>query len=536
MQKLFKTMVVMLLTALSASLAAGPDGYSINSDSGSDSADGLYRIDLATGVETRIGTVPPVGLPRIDIEGLAFAPNGTLYGVDDDSLKLFPIDVNTAAITANGDVSITGLPSGGQNDFGMTFACDGNLYVTTVLEQSLFRMELDGTAHLIGNLGHNISAIAAYGNNPVKLYGLGNGLDKNRDTDSPSLFQINPQTGAATEIGPLGMGGLVGDYTEGGLAFDDSGQLWAITDRAQLLTAFPSQVMKVNKTTGQAFDVRNTSEFGFESLAISVPRGCATVGTDENATFTVQSRFTDGNNITPIKLNMECTTGIPLSQSHTVVPDEGFGGRFEVKFVVHTFADDGSLNCDVWQDPVDGYSTDYDCEANNSCNTAAGVGPCQFLAVGFGENNHCRTQNSVIPVDFTVTKQWQYERDNPDIDDLVRIDLVCNNVIGGDGTFDNGDMNWSWNFEGEVDQNTASFQPDFSGDTQCWGTEQALNSAVEVENGCAGPTTVKVGDDPHFCTVINTVFFEGIPTLNPYGLLVFSALMLLTGLLAARRF
>ena len=39
-------MVVMLLTTLSASLAAEPFGYSINSDSGSDDADSLYLIDL----------------------------------------------------------------------------------------------------------------------------------------------------------------------------------------------------------------------------------------------------------------------------------------------------------------------------------------------------------------------------------------------------------------------------------------------------------------------------------------------------------
>ncbi len=527
-------MVIMLLTALSASLAAAPIGYSINSDSPSGSADGLYRIDLATGVQTRIGTVPPVGLPRIDIEGLAFAPNGTLYGVDDDSLKLFPLDVNTAAIIAEGDVSISGLPSGGQNDFGMTFACDGILYISTVLERSLFRMDLDGQAHLIGDLGHNISAIAAYGN-PVKLYGLGNGLDKNRDTDTPSLFSIDPQTGAATEIGALGMGTVIGDYTEGGLAFDDSGQLWAITDRAQLLTPFPSQVMKVNTTTGLAFDVRNTTEYGFESLAVSVPKGCATVGSGQHAEFTVQSRFADGNDITPIRLNVKCNTGQPLEQALTVYPDEGAFGKFEVKFIVDAFAD-GVLDCEVWEDSLDGYSTQYDCEANNSCDTNDGIGPCQFTGVHIGENNHCLIENFVDPVDFNVTKQWLYEQTDPSIDNQVRIDLTCSNVVGGDGIFDRGTMRWSWLFKGDIDQHVASLQPDFAGRTQCRAQEQAFSSAVEVENGCEGPTTVNIGDDPHTCIVTNTVFFEGIPTLNPYGLLVFAALMLLTGLLAARRF
>jgi hypothetical protein len=36
--------------------------------------------------------------------------------------------------------------------------------------------------------------------------------------------------------------------------------------------------------------------------------------------------------------------------------------------------------------------------------------------------------------------------------------------------------------------------------------------------------------------VINTVFFEGIPTLSQYGMILFTALMLLSGLIAVRRF
>jgi hypothetical protein len=35
--------------------------------------------------------------------------------------------------------------------------------------------------------------------------------------------------------------------------------------------------------------------------------------------------------------------------------------------------------------------------------------------------------------------------------------------------------------------------------------------------------------------VTNTVFFEGVPTLNQYGLILITALMLLTGTAAMRR-
>jgi len=534
MPKLILTSLLTLLTTLSASVFAQPYGYSINSDSGSNNSDGLYRINLATGEDVRIGTVPPVGLPRIDIEGLAFAPNGTLYGVDDDSLKLFPIDTTTAAVINSGDVNISGLPSGGANDFGMTFACDGNLYITSVVNQSLYRLGLNGVAQPVGVLGVNISAIAAFGNNPVKLYGLGNGLNQNGQVDSPNLYSINPQTGATIPIGPLGMGTVIANYTQGGMSFDETGQLWAITDRTQQLSPLPSQVFKINTATGAATAVKSTNEQGFESLAVSVPQGCATTGEGDLAEFTVQSRFVDGNDITPVRFNIQCNTGTMLQQSYTALPDQGFGGSFEVKFVVAKFPD-GALNCDVWEETPEGYRAEYACQANHSCSSGDAAGPCTFEGVSAGENNHCLIQNYVNPVEFTVNKQWLYAREDHAIDSEARIELECVNVVGGDGEFDRGTMRWSWLFSGDADSNTAMLQPSFAGNTSCSGVEQVYSSAIESDQGCEPWTPVHLGDGPHSCTVTNTVFFEGIPTLSGLGLMLFAGLMLLTGLFATRR-
>ena len=86
MQKLMITPIAMVLTSLTGALAAAPMGYSINADSPTGNADSLYRIDLATGEETRIAQVRALGQVRIDVEGLAFAEDGTLYAVDDDTL------------------------------------------------------------------------------------------------------------------------------------------------------------------------------------------------------------------------------------------------------------------------------------------------------------------------------------------------------------------------------------------------------------------------------------------------------------------
>jgi hypothetical protein len=90
-------------------------------------------------------------------------------------------------------------------------------------------------------------------------------------------------------------------------------------------------------------------------------------------------------------------------------------------------------------------------------------------------------------------------------------------------------------FDGNPDSHIATVYPDFEGDTKCWTEEHIRSSAVETESTCSYPISIAVGDVERNCTVTNTVFFEGIPTLNQYGLLLISALMLLTGLTAVRR-
>jgi len=271
MPKRVKTLLVLMLALVSASLSAA---FSINSDSSTPDEDSLYSIDLESGAATRLASLSPA---KRDVEGLAFAPNGTLYAIDDESLTLFPLNSANALIDTTSQVYLSGLPLGGRNDFGMTFACDGTLYITSVAENALFRVNrVSGQATRIGQLGANISGIAAYGN-PTVLYGLGNGLRNssgdNYQTDAPNLYLIDTQTGAADAVGPLGMGTEIDAYAEGGLDFDANGQLWAITDR-RLSDSQPSQVFRIDLNTGAASGKRVLSEIGFESLAIAPPVAC----------------------------------------------------------------------------------------------------------------------------------------------------------------------------------------------------------------------------------------------------------------------
>ena len=270
----FAILIVISLFAISAK--AEPMAYSVNSDS--NGGDSLYLIDLATGTDQLRGKLFTGIEDRTDTEGLAFSPNpnSRLWGIDDASGTLFPINPASGSINFDEEIQLPlEFQSGGGNDFGMTFACDNSLYFTSVRSKTLYRRDQDGnftTVGAQGSLGVNISAIAAF-ENPVRLYGLGNGQFENGDTDSPNLYSIDLTTGMASLVGPLSVTDEF-SYNEAGLAFDGSGGLWAITDRSQIGNQ-KSQILSIDVATGAATLVATTlNEVGYESLAISPPSNC----------------------------------------------------------------------------------------------------------------------------------------------------------------------------------------------------------------------------------------------------------------------
>jgi hypothetical protein len=528
MSKRLKIWLIVVLAVAAAPLSADPVAYSINSDSGSEqTTDSLYRIDLATGVETRIGQVQSLGEVRMDVEGLAFAPDGTLYGIDDSSVTLFPINLDNAFVQSNAEVWLEQLDDfndRGRHDFGMTFACDGQLYLSSVKDDMLYRLELTGEVTPVGSLGGADIVALASRNDPVELYGLGRGIT------APQLYRIDPTNGTANPIG-TGLGPLVAAYTEGGLAFDDAGRLWAITDATQLSLDRPSQTMRIDTNTGLAFDVRDTLESGFESLAITVPRGCENGGSGELAQFLVQKRFTDLNDQTPVTLNIQCRSGTPVQSSVTVTPNDGPFGMYEVNFVVDNIPN-GVVSCEIWESDVNGYSPTYSCFSEGDC--TAEQDRCVFDDSTTDQANLCLIRNYADPVTVTVATEWFYGAGTERSGEQVTVDLVCENVIDGDGSWNNGQMTWSWVFDAASAPKSASLVPDFAGATYC-STATRSSSAVESESDCDDWIQVLPGENLG-CTVTNTLFFEGVPTLSQYGLALFAALMLLTGAAAGRRF
>ncbi len=258
------TRILFAMCALLAgfSAAAAPHAYAVASDNFDEPADNLIRIDLATGAYTVIGKP---GNDFNDIEGLAMAPDGSLYGADDATETLLSINPATGAgtpvnhRTQNLDLGDGTTPY----DFGMTFACDGTLYLVSDQNMTLYQVNTEtGKATPIGNLGKHITALATYGND---LYAIGSEGDNN-------LYRINPANADITLIGPLGLSNI---FTDAGLAFAADGTLWGVADYRELdpLNGAPSQLFTIDLETGAATHVADTL-IGVESLAIAPAPGC----------------------------------------------------------------------------------------------------------------------------------------------------------------------------------------------------------------------------------------------------------------------
>ena len=272
-----RTITFLLSLLVTVSGHAAPFAYSVNSDGpDSSTSDSLYVIDLADGSAQIIGKVRPTeNSINSDVEGLAFDIDGVLYGVDDADETLLSINIGTGQATSvTGNAFNLQLGSGLVYDFGMTFTCENTILVSSDQTQTLYRSDV-GTprAEVIGAqnaLVRPITGIAAWGDD---VYGIGQGVNDSQQTLIPNLYRINSTDGTATLIGALG--GLVAPYADAGLAFDEAGQLWALTDRSNFgAGGSASELVRIDHTTGTAQEVMQVDVVGFESLAITRPGGC----------------------------------------------------------------------------------------------------------------------------------------------------------------------------------------------------------------------------------------------------------------------
>lgn len=270
-----QALVGMALLAVAALAQAAPYGYVVNSDSVAESGfDALYRVDLASGEATLVG---PTGYA--DIEGLAFSPEGTLYGVDDATGTLVIIDTETGgARPVDNQPGNLGLERA-IYDFGLTFDAKGRLWLSSDTTGRIWRVDpqtgharlvVEGTPPTEQSTGHAksaenpgyLSALAACG---PRVYGVGVTGDERlyRLTDNRSLKRVG-----ALQAGLR--------FTDAGTAFAPDGTLWGVGSTRKE----PSRIFKIDPTSGRATRVAETI-VGVESLAIaSPPTAC---GQQQNA-------------------------------------------------------------------------------------------------------------------------------------------------------------------------------------------------------------------------------------------------------------
>ena len=201
--------------------------------------DTLYAFDLTTRNATPIGPAGSFGGTALsNVEGLTLSPDGQhLYAVTDTLLKvLMTVDRSTGTGTVIGKLSgSAGLGDTGQGNFnvldlGMSFTCDGKLWLSAGATGSLWEVD-PGTANAtkVGNLGVTITGLTARGN---ELFGAGSRGD-------PNLYLIDTKTAKATVVGSYGSS--VDPITTASPGFEPSGQLWSVLDNVPPLPPLNTQ-------------------------------------------------------------------------------------------------------------------------------------------------------------------------------------------------------------------------------------------------------------------------------------------------------
>jgi len=189
------------------------------------------------------------------------------------------------------------------------------------------------------------------------------------------------------------------------------------------------------------------------------------------------------------------------------------------------------MNCKVEEiGGTDGYVTSYEAGTITGVADIINDDPygCYYECI-IGGQFTCDLTNTAEPTTFTVYKDWVIENDSRDfVDLLVDVAISCESEIFEDGAVQVNDDLWILSGEiGDGGSLTATVDTT-TGSARCSAVENiSKSSGVESADDC-GWRYIPAGSSD-FCTFTNTLFFEGIPTLNQYGLMVLALLMLGVG-------
>lgn len=234
------------------------------------------------------------------------------------------------------------------------------------------------------------------------------------------------------------------------------------------------------------------------------------------ARFLVTKHFEDGLSA-DVEVTLTCSTGLPLQQSFMIG-----GGDFSGVTFVLTNIPAGGADCTVTESgSPDGYTP-----------VMNGGDGCVFENVDTGTRS-CEIINTADDATYTVNMDWPPAEGGFPVDESALVSIVCDGEITSSGAYQEGD---DWVLEGTLsdgDQLVADINTS-AGAVGCSVELGTLASGVESSSDCE--LISLAAGDTYECTITNSSFFEGIPTLGRYGLVVLTLLMLGIGFVGMRRF
>ncbi len=186
----------------------------------------LYRLGLGSQTAAALGNYGVAGGQEVaDVEGLAFAPDGQLYGISDPSKALVRLNTSTGRASLVSRLADSSLRDAASLDIGFAFTCDGRAWIASDVQGRLWEMNpADGTTSLVAStLPVRLSGLAARGN---ELFGV-SVASQDAPTLTQSIYRIDTSSGELTRIGDFTTALPVVDA---GLDFDEQGRLWATFD------------------------------------------------------------------------------------------------------------------------------------------------------------------------------------------------------------------------------------------------------------------------------------------------------------------
>lgn len=242
-------------------------------------------------------------------------------------------------------------------------------------------------------------------------------------------------------------------------------------------------------------------------LSLSLP---ATAEPESRTTFEVEALFDDGL-LREVELDLICGSGNPKQQTRRLRSGTSFTWR------VDDFKP-GTTSCQLRAHVPNGFSVEY--RAASAAVSRADRNGCQFAEIGNGQRHRCRIRIDQDPVSLTVYKKWIGGQGNePDVE--VRLD--CDAVAAPGPRYINEGLPGSWDIR-DIDP----------GGVRCDVTEAPRDSYVAEENDCKGLLIVPGRGEE--CTMVNTKIVKRIEMLNRYGKAVLVVVILVAGLIAARKY